>query len=171
MMNFNYPQIAAAVYQACTTYDQYLPQLSADVAKSWAKVFKHSQLSADDLLAGVDKVYIEEGRGYRPLPADIARAGRAIREERGMREPDSVREAREEMLDARVAECVAELAAAKSLPVDVKFERAASKPLLVRCPHCKAHRHQPCTSREGIPLRREPRYHQSRVDAVKQAAS
>jgi hypothetical protein len=170
-MNFNYPQIAAAVYQACTTYDQYLPQLSADVAKSWAKVFRHSRLSADDLLAGVDRVYVEHGAGYRPLPADIARAGRAIREDRAQREDREQLEQREQAIDARVAEHVAELAAAKELPADVKYERPGSNPLLVGCSHCKASRYQPCTTHDGIPLRREPRYHQARVDALKELAS
>lgn len=170
MTTFNYPQIAGAVYQACTTYDQYLPQLSPDVAKSWAKVFKLSQLSAEDLLAGVDRVYAEFGSGYRPLPADIARAGRVIREERAQREGRDQLEAREAAIDARVAEHVAEIAAGKDLPVDVKFVRPGTNPLLVSCPHCKAPKWAPCTSHDGIPLRREPRYHQSRVDAVKASA-
>lgn len=170
-MTFNYPQVAAAVYQSCTTYDQYLPQLSADVARSWAKVFEHSRLSVEDLLAGVDKIYTDNGAGYRPLPADIARAGRVIREDRAMRESDEERHQREAAIDARVAEAVAELAAAKDLPADVKYERPRSNPLRVKCSHCKASMFNPCTSIDGIPLRRAPRYHQARVDAAKQLAA
>jgi hypothetical protein len=78
----NYSQIAAAVYHACCTYDQYLPALSPDVAMSWGKTFKHYKLSAEELLEGVDKAYQEHGSGYRPLPYDIAMAARAIRRER-----------------------------------------------------------------------------------------
>lgn len=81
-MNLNYSQMAAAVYQACTGYDQYLPQLSEQVAKSWGKTFAHYKLSIEDLMDGVDKVYQEHGSGYRPLPYDIAMAARAIRRDR-----------------------------------------------------------------------------------------
>lgn len=168
-MTFNYPQIAAAAYQACTTYDQYLPQLSADVARSWAKVFAYYNLSPEDVLAGVDRVYADQGAGYRPLPADIAKAARAIRQDRTLREGPSEWEQREALIDARVAEHVAQVAAGKDLPADVKFERPEFNPLRVRCGHCKASRFQPCTTHDGIPLRREPRYHQSRVDAAKES--
>jgi hypothetical protein len=166
-MTFNYPQIAAAVYQACTTYDQYLPQLSADVARSWAKVFAYYNLSPEDALAGVDMVYTDKGAGYRPLPADIAKAARSIREDRAQREGTDQLERREQFIDTRVAEQVAELAAAKDLPADVKYQRPDTNPLLVACPHCKASQYQPCTSHDGIPIRREPRYHPKRLEAMK----
>lgn len=169
-MTYNYAQVAAAVYQACTTYDQYLPQLSADVSRSWAKVFAYYNLSAEDLLAGVDQLYCEKGAGYRPLPADIAKCARSIRDDRAMREGPAEIEAREQVIDARVAEVVAELAAGKDLPAEVKYQRPESNPLLVTCPHCKATRFMPCTSRDAIPLRREPRYHQQRVDRAKVGA-
>lgn len=168
-MTYTHAQVAAAVYQACTTYDQYLPQLSPDVARSWSKVFAYYALSVEDLLAGVDQVYCDKGGGYRPLPADIAKAARGIRDDRAMREGPSEIEAREQVIDARVAEFVNELAAATELPDDVKYQRPESNPLLVSCPHCKASKFEPCTSHDGIPLRREPRYHQQRVDAAKAA--
>lgn len=98
----NYAQIAAAVYQACCTYDQYLPALSPEVAKSWGKPFAQYKLSAEDLLDGVDKVYAEHGSGYRPLPYDITMAARAIRRERAERESTEERHEREARLDARV---------------------------------------------------------------------
>jgi hypothetical protein len=171
MTVYNYAQIAGAVYQSCTTYDQYLPQLSADVARSWAKVFAYYHLGPEDLLAGVDRVYCDKGSGYRPLPADIAKAARTIREERAQREGPLELEVREQVIDARVADAVAKLAATKDLPADVKFQRPEFNPLLALCPHCKAQRYAPCTSHDGIPLRREPRYHQGRVDAVKAAVT
>lgn len=97
----NYSQIAAAVYQACCTYDQYLPALSPQVATSWGKPFAKYKLSPEDLLDGVDKVYAEHGSGYRPLPFDIAMAARAIRAERTERESTAAREKREDRMDAR----------------------------------------------------------------------
>jgi hypothetical protein len=131
---FNYPQIAAAVYQSCTTYDQYLPQLAPDVAKSWAKVFRHSGLSVEDLLAGVDKVYLENGAGYRPLPADIARAGRAIREDRAQREGWAELEARQAANEAKVAEETRAIAAAfKSGPVHPTKRLQAARDALDSC--------------------------------------
>lgn len=98
----NYSQIAAAVYQACCTYDQYLPALSPEVAKSWGKPFEQYKLSVADLLKGVDKVYAEHGSGYRPLPYDIVQAARAIRRDRTERESTEEREEREARIDAKV---------------------------------------------------------------------
>lgn len=109
-MTLNDAQIAAAIYQACTTYDQYLPQLSPEVARSWSKVFCYSGLSTADLLAGVDKVYLDNGSGYRPLPADIARAGRVIREDRVQREDRGQLEARQEANSVKVADEVRAIA-------------------------------------------------------------
>jgi hypothetical protein len=115
-MTLNDTQVAAAVYQACTTYDQFLPQLSKDVARSWAKVFAYYRLTPDELIAGVDKVYLDHGSGYRPLPADIANAARQLRRDRSERESDAERRAREDRIDQRVAQGVAMVAAACSIP-------------------------------------------------------
>jgi hypothetical protein len=111
-MTITWPQIAAAVYQACTTYDQYLPQLSPDVARSWSKAFAYYNLSVEDLIAGVDKVYISEGAGYRPLPADITKAAREIRKERAEREGWAELEARQDVLSRKAAEEVRAVAIA-----------------------------------------------------------
>lgn len=111
-MTLNHAQIAAAVYQACTTYDQYLPQLSPEVARSWSKVFAYYNLEAEDLLAAVDKVYTENGAGYRPLPADIAKAAREIRKERAEREGWTELEARQDALSCKAAEEVRAVTAA-----------------------------------------------------------
>jgi hypothetical protein len=145
MNNITWPQIAAAVYQACTNYDQYLPQLSADVARSWAKTFAYFDLKTDDLIGGVDRLYAEKGDGYRPLPADIARVARELRRERAEREPDEVLTARQEALAAKAKEDAAELAARKGLPVaEAKFRRPVSNHLRVACPWCHASVGQRC---------------------------
>lgn len=78
----NYAQVAAAVYQACNAFDPYLPPLSAELAKAWGRLFEKYKLNVDDLMSGVDRVYIEHGSGYRPLPKDICDAARAERMER-----------------------------------------------------------------------------------------
>lgn len=78
----NYAQVAAAVYQACNHFDPYLPALSPELAKAWGRQFQKHNLSVDDLMAGVDRVYEEHGSGYRPLPKDITDAARSVRRER-----------------------------------------------------------------------------------------
>src|ERR1700756_342896 len=134
-MRPNYPQVAAAVYQACTQYDQYLPQLNSDVATAWAKVFAYYNLSPEDLLAGVDAIYRENGSGYRPLPGDIAKAAREIRQDRWQRTDEAQRSLREQRIDAKLAGVVAELAAGKGIPDDdVKYRRPTHNPLSVDCP-------------------------------------
>lgn len=143
--NLTWPQIATAVYQACTTYDQYLPQLSPDVARSWAKTFAYFDLQVQDLLAGVDRLYADKGGGYRPLPADIALVAREIRRERAEREPDAALSARQEALAVKAVEDAAELARRKSIPVEGKFRRPPVNYLTVKCPWCKASIGQQCT--------------------------
>lgn len=171
-MTFNYPQIAAAVYQACTGYDQYLPQLSEDVARAWAKVFQRYGLTADDLIAGVDAVYAIRGSGYRPLPADIAEAARSIRQAKAMQEPESVRTARQEALAAKAAEDVAALAERKGLPGPVKFKRPTAerrRDLSVRCPWCRAAVGVRCVNQATRLPRLE--VHPSRREAAQEAVN
>lgn len=76
-----YAVIAAGVYQACNHYDPYLPPLSEDLARAWGKAFERHDLAAELLLAAVDKVYAENGSGFRPLPKDLIDAARAIRKD------------------------------------------------------------------------------------------
>lgn len=168
-MIVNYPQIAAAVYQVCTTYDQYLPQLSADVASSWAKVFAYYNLSAEDLLAGADAVYREQGRGYRPLPADIAKAARAVRDDRTARSDDTY-SVREQRIDAKLAQHISEVVAAKGIPGDdeLRFARPTFNPLRVPCGFCKANVGWPCV--DAYTKRRKGGYHPSRMEAAKASA-
>ena len=83
----NYQQIAAAVYQRCNHFDPYLPALSSDLARAWGGLFEKHRLSQDDLLAAVETIYDQHGNGYRPMPADIIGAARAIRQDRFQRQP------------------------------------------------------------------------------------
>jgi hypothetical protein len=121
----NYPEIAAAVYQSCNHFDPYLPPLSADLARAWGKLFAKHALDERDLLAGVEAVYDQHGNGYRPMPADIISAARAIRRERAEREDEQTRQAREDAHDAalaahnkaRLAEITATIGEAHSIPL------------------------------------------------------
>lgn len=162
----NYPQIAAAVYQACTRYDQYLPALSVDVAQAWAKVFEKYQLSPEDLLEGVETLYSEKGHGYRPMPADIALAARNVRRDRAAKEPRAVSDARMAALAAKAAEDAEELAERKGLPGLDKFRRRPPPAALkVRCPWCKANIGNRCV----VPNTNERPaggFHTSRIEAA-----
>jgi hypothetical protein len=51
-------------------------------------------------MAGVTKMYADNGSGFRPLPKDLVDAARAIRRERAERESTEEREAREDRRDA-----------------------------------------------------------------------
>lgn len=81
MTQTNYAQVAAAVYQACNHYDPYLTPLSVDLAKAWGRQFENYGFSVDELLSGVDRIYRDNGSGYRPLPKDICDAARAVRKD------------------------------------------------------------------------------------------
>ena len=166
----NWPQIAAAVYQTCIGYDQYLPKLNADVARSWARVFAFYDLSQDDLAAGVDKLYRERGSGFRPLPGDIAAAARAIREDRLARLPLPALEAHYQRVVDRVAPRVIELPESRPANVTIKYHRPEHNPLLVACPHCHAPVGRPCTT-GALALRHGSRVHPSRSDATMSAVS
>lgn len=189
----NYPAIAAGVYQACTTYDQYLPALSEPVARAWAKVFERYALTAEDLVAAVDKLYAERGNGFRPLPGDIAAAARAIRSERAEREPDEHRDARQAALDTRHrlepaapsaprdglsdAASAARLEAIRALAAEKAAERAeAEAPAVVgvnpadaSCDHCRAAIGAPCVIPGSTQRLTQRRYHPSREEKAKAA--
>jgi len=164
-MTMNWPQIAAGVYQACCTYDHYLQQLNAAVARSWGKVFASYDLSPDDLIAGVHKLYSERGSGFRPLPGDIAAAARAIREDRLARLPLPALEAHYQRVVDRVAPRVIELPESRPANVTIKYHRPERNPLLVACPHCHAPVGRPCTA-GALALRHGSRVHPSRSDAT-----
>lgn len=111
----NYAQIAAAVYQRCNHFDPYLPALTPDLARAWGALFAKHKLNEADLIAAVEVVYDENGRGYRPLPADIVKAARAIRRDRYERSDLDSAERREHeaVCDAKAAEVAPEVAEAR----------------------------------------------------------
>ena len=96
----NYPQIAALVYGKCAAYDPYLAEPSAETCLAWAEQFQLYKLDLPDLMAGVTKVYSQNGSGYRPLPKDITDAAREIRSLRTQSESATERNAREDRQDA-----------------------------------------------------------------------
>lgn len=110
----NYAQIAAAVYQRCNHFDPYLPALTADLARAWGALFAKHKLDQADLLAAVEVVYDENGRGYRPMVADIVKAARSIRRERYERSDlnSAERLAHEAICDAKAVEVPPEVAEA-----------------------------------------------------------
>jgi hypothetical protein len=165
----NYQQIAAAVYQRCNHFDPYLPPLSADLARAWGTLFEHHRLSPDDLLAGVDAVYDQHGSGYRPLPADIISAARALRQDRAMRQPLRAIEASTDV-DSGDGRLAALLAAAK-IGHHHNEPPPARGPRSVPCRHCGAEPGRRCTVRgSSDPLTRPPYYHPSRIEAAEGSA-
>jgi hypothetical protein len=97
----NYPQIAALVLAKCAAYDPYLTEPTEETARAWAEQFELYSLTLDDLLAGVTRIYRDNGSGYRPLPKDITDAARGIRHDRSERESEGERRAREAAIDAK----------------------------------------------------------------------
>lgn len=100
-----------AVLAKCAANDPWFPHPAEATILAWADQFVIAKLPLDDLLAAVTQVYATNGGGYKPLPADIVRAARAIRADRMQRETDEQRRAREDHLDARIEKRAAEIAA------------------------------------------------------------
>lgn len=183
-----YPAVAMGVYQACSNYDQYLPEATEPVMRAWAKVFHRYQLTAEDLTAAVDKLYAENGSGWRPLPADIAQAARAIRQERNQSgtpmshedgqlvpaiSPKPTDEERERSARARV-DAILELARQKQL--DAADGSAGSdvfvgyNPLSVSCDHCSVPAGSHCVVPGSDQRLTKRRYHPSREDKARAEA-
>jgi hypothetical protein len=68
-----------------------------------------------------------------------------VRSDRADREPDEAREARQRALEAKVAETVAEVAAATEIRYQRPSRLGGTSPLSVRCPWCGAGIGQHCT--------------------------
>ncbi|URM86522.1 hypothetical protein PBI_HILLTOPFARM_81 [Mycobacterium phage Hilltopfarm] len=177
-----YPPIAMAVYQACLNYDPYLPESREAMVRAWAKVFFRFQLTLNDLTAAVDKLYAERESGFKPLPADIANAARALRHDRRQREevtaasrPALTDEEAERAARARI-EAIKALAAEKKLELEEKPAQIGSagsathlggNPLAIACSWCRASAGSPCVSpATGLRLTQTP-YHPARVEAAK----
>jgi hypothetical protein len=96
----DYQQVAALALAKCAAYDPWFPKASQAIVDSWAEQIKIYKLDLPDVLAGVTKMYSENGSGFRPLPKDLTDAARATRRDRTERESTAEREARENARDA-----------------------------------------------------------------------
>jgi hypothetical protein len=114
---------AALALAKCAAYDPWFPKASKAIVDSWAEQIARYQLDVPDVLAGVAKMYADNGSGFRPLPKDLTDAARAVRRERTERESAAERQAREDRRDAalearnrdRLAAVVGPLAQTKAI--------------------------------------------------------
>jgi hypothetical protein len=122
----DYHRTAALALAKCAAYDPWFPKPSQAIVDSWAEQVEKYKLEVPDVLAGVTKMYSDNGSGFRPLPKDLIDAARAVRRDRTERESDAERMAREERRDAdlearnrdRLAALVGGIADAKSIPAE-----------------------------------------------------
>lgn len=98
----DYQQVAALALAKCAAYDPWFPKASQAIVDSWAEQLQRYELTLPDVLAGVTKMYSENGSGFRPLPKDLTDAARAVRRDRTERESPAEREAREDRRDAEL---------------------------------------------------------------------
>ena len=96
----NHIETAAQALAKCAAYDPWFPQPNRATVAAWAEQIAHWKLELPDVLAGVAKMYADNGSGFRPLPKDLVDAARAIRADRTQRESAAKREAREDRRDA-----------------------------------------------------------------------
>lgn len=76
----DYTTLAARTLAKCAAYDPWFPKPSESLVNAWAEHLEiHKNLTLQDLLAAVTKVYNERGSGFRPLPKDITDAAHALR--------------------------------------------------------------------------------------------
>jgi hypothetical protein len=159
---------AKAVLAKCAANDPWFPQPSQATVLAWAEQVEFTNLTVEDLLAGVTDVYRTRGNGFKPLPADVIGAARALRQEAAMREPGHVSTQRELTNAAKLAREVLALAETKTIPDDdLKFRRPTFNPLRVACTYCHAPVSRPCVSTATRqPLRLGQRYHPARLEAA-----
>lgn len=93
---------AALALAKCAAYDPWFPKASQAIVDSWGEQIERYNLDIADVLAGVAKMYADNGSGFRPLPKDLTDAARAIRRDRTERESDAERQAREDRRDAQL---------------------------------------------------------------------
>lgn len=99
----DYRQTAALALAKCAAYDPWFPKASQAIVDSWGEQIQRYKLELPDVLAGVAKMYSDNGSGFRPLPKDLCDAARAVRRDRTERESDEDREARQERLSLKAA--------------------------------------------------------------------
>lgn len=95
-----YRAIAAQALAKCAAYDPWFPQPNRLTVEAWAEQLAHWKIQLPDALAGVSKMYEDNGSGFRPLPKDLIDAARTVRRIRTESESPAEREAREDARDA-----------------------------------------------------------------------
>jgi hypothetical protein len=98
----DYRQTAALALAKCAAYDPWFPKASQAIVESWSEQLERHKLELADVLAGVAKMYSENGSGFRPLPKDLTDASRSVRRDRTERESEDDRRAREDRRDAEL---------------------------------------------------------------------
>lgn len=93
-------ETAALVLAKCASNDPWFPNPGQAIVKAWAEIFATSNLTREDLLAGVTRAYQTEDTGYRPLPASIVKHARASYFESLANLPDERRESMEDAAHA-----------------------------------------------------------------------
>lgn len=93
-------ETSALVLAKCASNDPWFPNPSEAIVIAWAEIFATSNLTREDLLAGVTRAYRTEDTGYRPLPASIVKHGRASYFESLANLPDERRESMEDAAHA-----------------------------------------------------------------------
>jgi len=155
---------AKAVLAKCAAYDPWFPHPSGATVLAWAEEIEATNLTADDLLAGVTDVYRTHGGGFKAFIADVIEAACKIREDRFQRQQLSDIEAHNDDLDAkrRIFELCDTFGETKSVNRALKYQRPKHNPLTVPCTYCRASIGRHCTS--GRHTMR--RYHDSRIEAA-----
>lgn len=101
-----YRATAARALAKCAANDPWFPQPNRATVEAWAEHIAQWQLGDADVLAGVTKMYADNGGGsgerFKPLPKDLIAAARAVRADRTQRETPAEREAREDRRDAEL---------------------------------------------------------------------
>lgn len=136
--------IAAALARA-RLFDDKIGNADEGRILAWAQAVEPHRISQQDLEDGVTSYYDSNRDGRTIQVADLVAHARAIRRERGEREPDEAREARQEALAAKVAEMSEELAGRRGIPApEPKYKRPTANVLQVPCPWCHASVGQQC---------------------------
>lgn len=110
--------------------------------------------------------HFREKPGVWLEPGHIYTRVKAMQRDQFDRQPLADIEAHTDRIDEKLAPFIVELADAKSIDTALKYQRPGNNPLRVACPHCRASAGRPCTTGARIPLRRDPRFHPSRIDAA-----
>lgn len=109
----DHKKIAALALAKCAAYDPWFPKASQAIVDSWSEQIARYKLDLADVLAGVTKMYSDNGSGFRPLPKDLTDAAREVRRDRDARTGPT--EAYEQLCDSKARPTADELANQKRL--------------------------------------------------------